>query len=69
MEKKEDVGILVRECQARLKEREILTSPGVRVLRLDGGGMRGKAALLMLELEFRTGVKTTKHCMLERLRG
>merc|ERR1711936_1324269 len=48
-EEEEDVDILVRECKARLGEREILNSPGVRILSLDGGGMRGVATLLMLE--------------------
>ena len=36
---KEEESILVRECKARLGERETLTSPAVRVLRLDGGGV------------------------------
>ena len=43
LEKKEVLGIHVRELKARLGEREILTSPGVRVFSLDGGGMRGVA--------------------------
>ena len=40
VEMKGEERILVRECKARLGERETLTSPGVRVLSLDGGGMR-----------------------------
>ena len=44
---------------ARLGERETLTSPGVRVLSLDSGGMRGVVTLLMLEeLEKMSGAKT-----------
>lgn len=51
--------ILVRECMARLGEREILNSLGVRVLSLDGVGMRGVVTLLILdELEKMTGAKT-----------
>ena len=38
VEVKEEESILVRECKARLGERETLTSPAVRVLRLDGEG-------------------------------
>ena len=59
LEKKEVLGIHARELKARLGEREIFTSPGVRVLSLDGGGMRGMATLLMLEvLEKRIEAKT-----------
>ena len=59
LEKKEVLGIHVRELKARLGEREILTSPGVRVLSQDGGGMRGVATLRMLEeFEKRIGAKT-----------
>ena len=38
----------MKECKARLGERETLTRPGVSVLSLDGGGMRGVVTLLML---------------------
>ena len=38
---KGDKRILVRECKARLGERETPTGPGVRKLSLHGGGMRG----------------------------
>ena len=56
---KQEKGVLVRKCKARLGERETLTSRGVRKLRLDGGGMRGMVSLLMLEeLEKMTGTKT-----------
>ena len=49
----------MRELLARLGEREIFTSTGVRVLSLDGGGMMGVATLLMLEvLEKRIEAKT-----------
>ena len=68
VEKKGEERILVRECKARLGERETLTSPGVRVLSLDGGGMRGVVTLLMLEeLEKMTGVKT--HQMFDLIVG
>ena len=64
----ETVGVLVRECKARLGEREMLNSPGVRILSLDGGGMRGVATLLMLEeLEKITGAKT--HQMFDLIVG
>ena len=67
-EEEENVDIFVRECKARLGEREILNSPGVRILSMDGGGMRGVATLLMLEeLEKITGVKT--HQMFDLIVG
>ena len=47
-------------------DRETLTSTGVRVLSLDGGGMRGMVTLLMLEaLEKMTGAKT--HQMFDQI--
>ena len=41
VEMKGEERILVRECKARLGERETLTSTGVSMLSLDVGGMRG----------------------------
>ena len=68
VEKKGEERILVRECKARLGERETLTSPGVRVLSLDGGRMRGVVTMLMLEeLEEMTGAKT--HQMFDLIVG
>ena len=47
--------ILVRECKTRLGERETLTSPGVRVVSLDGWGM-----MYVEDLEKMTGPRHTR---------
>ena len=61
LEKKVEMGMQMRVLNARLGEREMLNSPGVRVLGLKGGRMRGVGTLLVLEeLDKRTGVKTNQ---------